>query len=360
MITASHNPPQYNGFKVMVDRSSLYGEGLKALYRYIEERRLKRGKGKLSKVQPIPHYIEWLTNHLPIRSGLRVAFDPGNGTVGVMLESLFSKVLVEPFYINLEPDPKFPAHLPDPTVPEYLKDLISIVHELDCDLGIGYDGDGDRIGVVDERGQIIFGDQLLGIFAREVLKDHPGAKVIFDVKCSQGLIEYLESLGGVPVMYRTGHSLIKAKLKEEGAPLAGEMSGHIFFADEYFGYDDAIYASLRLLRILADSGQPLSNLVAEIPSYPSTPELRVECPDERKFEVVKTLAEEFSSQYEVVDLDGARVVFPDGWGLIRASNTQPALVLRFEAKSEAQLEEIRSLFFKKLKALGLRDEASSP
>lgn len=349
IITASHNPKEYNGFKLCHHRLSIYGEEIQRLKRIIERGDFVKGNGEITSLNPIPDYISFLRGKIKIRSGLRVALDPGNGAVGVLLDKLLEGIGIEQAIINLEPDGNFPSHLPDPTVERYLKDLRSLVLEMDADLGIGYDGDGDRIGVIDEKGEIIYGDRLLGIFAKDVIRKNPKAKVIFDVKCSMGLIEYIKSLGGIPMLYKTGHSLIKAKLKAEGAPLAGEMSGHIFFADDYFGYDDAIYASLRLLEILSCEQKPLSELVAEEPHYYSTPEIRMECPDEIKFEVVENLKRELSSEYEIIGIDGVRVVFPDGWGLVRASNTQPALVLRFEAKEEKRLEEIKNFILNKLK-----------
>jgi phosphomannomutase/phosphoglucomutase len=231
-----------------------------------------------------------------------------------------------------------------------MKQLTDLLRDTGADCGIGYDGDADRIGAIDDNGATVYGDRLLGVCAREVIEQHPGAKIVFEVKCSQGLVEYLKQLGGTPVMWKTGHSLIKAKMKEEGALLAGEMSGHMFFADDYYGYDDAIFASLRLLRILARTGRKLSELVAEIPSYYSTPEIRADCPDELKFRIVSELTASFRKEYEVIDIDGARVVFPDGWGLVRASNTQPVLVLRFEARTPERLSAIERIFYDRLRA----------
>jgi phosphomannomutase/phosphoglucomutase len=243
-----------------------------------------------------------------------------------------------------EPDGTFPNHPPDPVVPENIKELISTVKTGDFACGIGFDGDGDRIGALDEQGQVIWGDVLLAVYAEELLARMPGAKIIFEVKCSKGLIERIEQLGGTPLMYKTGHSLIKAKMKMENAPLAGEMSGHIFFADRYYGYDDAIYAALRLFEILS-RGEKLSSLTARVPKYYSTPEIRIDTTDEEKFGIVEDLKAHFKKSYRVIDIDGVRVDFDDGWGLIRASNTQPVLVLRFEARTEQRLEEIRKLFF---------------
>jgi phosphomannomutase/phosphoglucomutase len=348
MVTASHNPPQYNGFKVGMEKTTIYGEEIQLLRRLMESGRFKQGKGKPSSRDVIPAYLETVRSKVCIPNPLRVAFDPGNGAAGVLLERLFAGTKVSPEYINLQPDGNFPAHVPDPTVPKYMKQLTDLVLARGFDCGIGYDGDSDRIGAIDEKGKSVYGDRLLGICATEVIQKHPGAKIVFEVKCSQALVEYLERIGGTPLMWKTGHSLIKAKMKEEGALLAGEMSGHMFFADDYYGYDDALFASLRLLSIMASTGRKLSELAAEMPSYPVTPELRADCPDDLKFKIVDELRDYFKAQYKVIDIDGARVVFPDGWGLIRASNTQAVLVLRFEAKTEQRLAEIRQLFYDQL------------
>jgi phosphomannomutase/phosphoglucomutase len=299
-----------------------------------------------------------ITDKITIKSSLKVVFDSGNGTAGLVIEELFHKLGVDAVFINIEPDGNFPAHLPDPTIPKYMKDLTSLVAEVHADLGIGYDGDADRIGAIDEEGEIVWGDKLLAIFAQDILKRKPGAKIVFEVKCSQGLVEYIKSIGGIPIMWKTGHSLIKAKMKEEHASLAGEMSGHMFSADDYYGYDDAIYASVRLLKILSESDKSLAQLVNQIPKYYSTPEIRVDCPDELKFEVTKSIREFFKKSYDplrqgasearTLDIDGVRVIFNDGWGLVRASNTQPVLVLRFEAKSEERLAQIQQLFYEQL------------
>ncbi len=353
MITASHNPPDENGFKIGMYKTTIYGEEIQMLRQIGEEGKFAIGKGKLGKCDVIEPYIAMCLSKVKIPKPLKVVFDPGNGTAGVLLERLLAKTPVQPIFINLTPDGNFPGHIPDPTVPAYLEQAINLVKETNADCGIGYDGDADRIGVIDETGATIYGDRLLALFAREILARQPGAKIVFEVKCSQGLVEYIKKLGGVPIMWKTGHSLIKAKMKSEGALIAGEMSGHMFFADDYYGYDDAIFASLRLLQLLANSGKRLSELTAEIPYYYATPEIRVkiESPgaDQRKFDVVAALKEYFRSRFETIDIDGVRVVFPDGWGLVRASNTQPILVLRFEAKTPERLKEIRQLFYEQLR-----------
>jgi phosphomannomutase/phosphoglucomutase len=344
MITGSHNPKEFNGFKIGLNKTTIYGKEIQKLREIIEEEKFVKGKGELSYLNPIPDYLSYLKSKVKFQNTLKVVFDPGNGTGGYLLEELLKDYPIEPAFINLEPDGSFPNHLPDPTIPEYMKDVISLVNELDASLGIGYDGDCDRIGAVDDKGKIVFGDQLLALYASEIVQKYPKAKIVFDVKCSQGLIEYLNKINATPIMWKTGHSLIKNKMKEEGALLAGEMSGHMFFADDYFGYDDAIYASLRLLKIIADSGKKLSELLADIPKYYFTPEIRIDCPDEEKFRVVEEVKKYFKGKYEIIDIDGVRVIFPDGWGLLRASNTQPVLVLRFEGKNEKALNKIKELF----------------
>lgn len=353
MITASHNPADENGLKIGLEKTTIYGEKIQLLRHLAEDGKFYIGKGKLEKCDVIEPYIEMCLSKIKIPKPLRVVFDPGNGTAGVLLERLIAKTPIEPIFINLEPDGSFPAHLPDPTVPAYLEQAVKLLRETGADCGIGYDGDADRIGVIDETGSTLYGDRILALFAREILARHPGAKIVFEVKCSQGLVEYIKKLGGVPVMWKTGHSLIKAKLKSAGALIAGEMSGHMFFADDYYGYDDAIFASLRLLRLLAAANKRLSKLVSEIPYYYATPEIRVkiESPDadHRKFEIVSALKEKFGNRFETIDIDGVRVVFPDGWGLVRASNTQPILVLRFEAKTRERLQEIKLLFYDSLR-----------
>jgi len=274
--------------------------------------------------------------------------DAGNGTGGLFGPEMLRRIGAEVIELYCDVNGLFPNHHPDPTLPKALADLIAKVRDTGAAFGAAWDGDADRIGVVDPRGHIIWGDQLMMLFSREVLAQHPGAPIIFEVKCSQGLAEEIERLGGKPVMYRTGHSLIKNKMKEMHAPLAGEMSGHLFFADEYFGYDDALYASCRFARMLAAQEKSLDELMGELPHYYSTPETRVDCPEGLKFRVVDEIAAYFREHYDVIDVDGVRILFGDGWGLLRASNTQPVLVLRFEAQSPERLEEIKGLVLSKL------------
>ncbi len=353
MVTASHNPKEFNGCKVCANKTAIYGEEILKISKIIEEKKFSKGKGDYEKRDVISGYIDYLLSRVNIKKGLNVIVDTGNGTCGPIMERILQKMDAKFEILFKEPDGNFPNHLPDPTVEKYIKTLIEEMKSKKFEVGIGIDGDGDRIGVIDENGSIIWGDILLAIFAEKIIKNQPGAKIIFEVKCSKGLIERIEELGGEPIMYRTGHSLIKAKMKKEGSPLAGEMSGHIFFADRYFGYDDAIYASLRLLEILSD-GKKLSELAKKVPKYFSTPEIRVDTLDDKKFLIVERLKSEFKERYKVIDTDGVRVDFGDGWGLVRASNTQPVLVLRFEAKTEPRLNEIKKLFLSSLEEIGLK------
>ncbi len=343
MVTASHNPKEYNGFKICSGVDSVYGKQLKKIRRIIEEGDFAKGAGKTASYDILPPYIDYVAGSIELKKPLRVGVDAGNGTAGPAALPIFKRLGCEVYDLYCDMDGTFPNHEADPTVIENMTDLIALVAEEKLDLGIGFDGDGDRIGVVDEKGRQIFGDQLMIIFSREILSRKPGAAFISEVKCSKTMYDDIEKHGGRAVMWKTGHSLIKQKMKEEGADLAGEMSGHMFFADRYYGYDDAVYAACRLMEILAGTGKRISELLADVPETVSTPEIRVECPDEVKFAVVEKATEYFRGKYNVIDIDGARIVFDDGWGLVRASNTQPALVLRFEALSEERLSEIRNL-----------------
>jgi len=293
-----------------------------------------------------------IVSQFKLRRGMKVAVDGGNGCGGVVAVPLMKQLGLEVRELFIEMDGRFPNHHPDPTVEANLRHLRGAVEKHGAELGIAYDGDADRIGAIDENGRIVWGDELMVIFSRAILKERAGATIIGDVKCSQRMYDDIAKRGGRPIMWKTGHSLIKSKLKEEHAALAGEMSGHMFFADRYFGFDDAIYASFRLLEILSNEQLGLGALLADLPGSTFTPEIRLDCPDDRKFEVVRRAAEFFRQHYQVIDIDGVRVRFDDGWGLVRASNTQPALVMRFEADSEKRLKEIRSLFENKLKELG--------
>lgn len=349
MITGSHNPPDFNGFKICEGYASIYGEKIQRLKTIIQSSRFAKGKGKLDRAETVDSYCSYLKSRIDIKREVKVVLDAGNGTTGAVAPDLIEAIgcRVKRLYCDL--DGNFPNHFPDPTIPEYLKDLTQVVKGEKAELGVAYDGDGDRIGVVDDKGRIVWGDRLLILFSRQILKQKKGAKIIFDVKCSQALMEDVKKHGGVPIMWKTGHSLIKEKLRQEGALLAGEMSGHMFFADRYYGYDDAIYASCRLLEILSQSNKALSELLKDVPLYFATPEIRVPCPDEEKFKVVEQVKRYFQTRYNTIDVDGVRILFDDGWGLIRASNTQPILVLRFEARTEQGLEEIREIITGKLR-----------
>jgi phosphomannomutase/phosphoglucomutase len=355
MITGSHNPPEFNGMKLSVGKETLYGDKIQDIRRISERGDFIQGMGKAEVSEIMPTYMEHLRNSFPHLDGIKVVVDAGNGTAGLVAPQLMRELGCEVIELYCEPDGSFPNHHPDPVVLENLKDLIAKVVSSGADIGIGYDGDSDRIGVISDKGEVIWGDRLMIIFARDIIESQKlkgiKEKPIFigDVKCSQIMYEEIERLGGNPIMWKTGHSLIKHKVKETGAPLGGELSGHIFFADKYFGYDDAIYASLRLLEILSKKGRPYSieRLLSDVPKSISTPEIRVECPDDMKFKVVERVKEAFRN-YPFNDIDGIRIHFKRGWGLIRASNTQPALVLRFEANDEDSLRQIKELVEKKL------------
>ena len=348
MVTASHNPPEYNGFKLCIDLDSIFGNDIQKISNIISEGSFAQGEGSLATADVVTPYKAFMENNITISRSIKVGIDAGNGTAGVLAVPILKKLNCEVHDLYCDMDGTFPNHPADPTVLENMEDLIALVREKGLDIGIGYDGDGDRIGVVDEKGDIIFGDKLIILFAREILTRKPGATIISEVKCSKTMYDDIEKHGGRPIMWKTGHSLIKKKMKVEKAELAGEMSGHMFFADRYFGYDDAIYASCRLLEIMADTGKKISELLSDVPRTYTTPEIRVECPDNRKFSVVEEISEYFREHYNIIDIDGVRVLFEDGWGLVRASNTQPALVLRFEAMTEQRLLEIRTLIETKL------------
>ncbi|MGC9195396.1 MAG: phosphomannomutase/phosphoglucomutase [Syntrophobacteraceae bacterium] len=344
MITASHNPPEYNGFKVCNGFDTIAGAEIQKLAQIMRSADFCSGEGNLEQVDIISPYIEFVTSHIRLDRKLRVGVDAGNGTGGPVATTVLEKLGCEVHPIYCDMDGTFPNHEPDPTVMENLDDLRKLVIREKLDIGIAYDGDSDRLGVLDHRGEVVFGDKLMVIFAREILSRRPGSVFISEVKCSKTLYDDIEERGGKAIMWKTGHSLIKGKMKEVNAQLAGEMSGHIFFKDGFFGFDDGIYASCRLLDVLSKTGKRIPELLIGVPSTFSTPEIRIECPDEIKFEVVERAKREFQEKnLEVIDIDGARVNFSDGWGLVRASNTQPVLVLRFEAQTTERLKEIGDL-----------------
>jgi len=355
-ITGSHNPPGDNGFKMMIGKASLYGADIKTLRSMVEAEDYEiSGGGTVEQVDVLPAYTGFIKGNIRLaRTNLRVAIDAGNGAGGPTALAAMHAAGISPIPLLCEMDGRFPVHHPDPSEPHNLEMLIETVRSKNLDLGIAFDGDADRIGVVDARGDVIWGDRLLILLSRDLLKHHPGAAVLGEVKCSQTLYDDIAKHGGRPILWKTGHSLIKAKMKEEHALLAGEMSGHIFYADRFFGYDDAVYAALRLLEILAETDRPLHELLADVPSTFVTPELRVDCPDEQKFDVVAKVLEHYKKTHRVVDVDGARILFEDGWGLVRASNTQPVLVMRFEAQTEARRDELRAQVEATVKQL--RDE----
>jgi phosphomannomutase / phosphoglucomutase len=341
MITGSHNPPEYNGFKVVCGSGTIYGREIQTIRELIDRGDYASGNGSIKTADLVTPYVDEVAGQFHFDRKVKVVADAGNGTAGPALHRIFERLNVDATELFFEMDGRFPNHHPDPTLPESIETLANKVAETRADLGIAFDGDADRIGAVDENGSVLWGDQLMTIYAREILTRKPGATFIGEVKCSQVMYDEIKRLGGNPVMYRTGHSLIKAKMKELRAELAGEMSGHMFFADRYYGFDDALYAACRLVEIVSKSGKPLSAQLAGLPKMVSTPEIRVDCADDRKFEVVAQVAAHFRKTHQVVEIDGVRVLFPQGWGLVRASNTQPVLVERFEAASEALLQEYR-------------------
>lgn len=348
MITGSHNPPDHNGFKICLGRDALFGSQIQEIKKIaLSEPPASvggNGAGSSETLDVLGGYCRDIVSRVSVGDRkLKVVMDAGNGMGGVTAVPVYRELGVEMIELFTEPDSTFPNHHPDPTVEENLTDITEAVREHQADLGVAFDGDGDRIGVVDETGRIIWGDELMVLFSRDILVKQPGATIIAEVKCSQTLFDDIEKHGGKPLMWKAGHSLIKAKMKETDAALAGEMSGHIFFADRFYGFDDATYAGARLLEILSKTDKPLSVLLADLPKTFSTPELRVPCPDQTKFDVVKKIADHFSRTNEVITIDGARIIFENGWGLVRASNTQALLVLRFEADSTEHLKNIRTV-----------------
>jgi phosphomannomutase/phosphoglucomutase len=343
MITGSHNPKDQNGFKVCVGKTTIYGDEIQRVKEIWKSGRYAEGLGALSQTDVSGQYIDYVASQISKgHRDVRVVVDAGNGVGGAVGVPLYRRLGFDVVELFCTPDGNFPNHHPDPTVVESLEWLTKTVRENGADLGIAYDGDADRIGCVSADGTVLWGDQMMILFARDILKQMPGAKFVAEVKCSQSLFDDIERHGGVPIMWKVGHSLIKAKMKDEGAVLAGEMSGHMFFADRYFGYDDAIYAGGRLLELVSNSDADLKRMISSLPRMYNTPEIRVDYPDDLKFSAVDKVIEAFRDRYEVIDIDGARVRFPDGWALVRASNTQPALVMRFEGETREAVDRLQS------------------
>jgi phosphomannomutase len=354
MVTGSHNGPEFNGFKMMRGLRPFFGDDIIDLGKIAAAGDFDAGAGRCDAHDFRAAYVERIKGEVPAHSRLKVAWDPGNGAAGEVVVQLTATLPGQHVVLNAAIDGRFPAHHPDPSLPENLVELIDTIKTRQLDLGFAFDGDGDRLGVVDRRGRIIWGDQLVALFAREILAERPGATIIGDVKASQILFDEVKRLGGRPLMWRTGHSHIKAKMAETGAPLAGEVSGHIFFADRYFGYDDALYAALRVLGLTARCGRDLADLLDSLPQRRNTPEIRIACPDEHKFAALEALRARLEATGACFSaVDGVRVQTADGWWLLRASNTQPALVARCEAADEQGLSRLKATLREALEASGV-------
>lgn len=355
MITASHNPSEYNGFKLLLGESTIYGEQIQEIKRMAEAGSFRLADGG----SIVSHSVNQAYHDMiveKIKMGprkLKVVVDCGNGTASLFAPQILRSLGCEVLEIYCDSDPDYPNHHPDPVNPKNMTALVDMVLDCRADLGIGFDGDGDRLGVVDAEGNMIWGDMLMILFWRELLPRYPGSQAIVEVKCSQSLIDEIERLGGEPLMYKTGHSLIKAKMKEIEAIFTGEMSGHMFFADEYYGYDDAIYAAARLLSLLSNQEKSLAELLKDVPRYYSTPEIRLPSGDDTKFEQVEAVIKHFETRYDIIKIDGARILFPKGWGLVRASNTGPELIVRCEGNTPQALEAIKTELFAYLTQIGL-------
>lgn len=347
MVTGSHNPPEYNGFKISLGKTTIYGNDIQELRRIMEAKRYLSGKGESRDHDIFPAYVERYKKEFGdifTKSPVKVVLDCGNGAAGIAARRLFEAVGLKPTILFEKPDGTFPNHHPDPTVEENLDAMKEAVRKEKAAIGIGFDGDADRIGVVDENGRFVLGDEMMVIISRAILADNPGAKIIGDVKCSDRLYADIAKHGGAPIMWKTGHSLVKAKIKEEKAPFGGELSGHVFFADRNYGYDDALYAGLRMVEILAKAKKPLSTMLDGLGSAYNTPEIRIDTTEEKKVSIVEKLRSTYgagSSDKKVNLIDGIRISYADGWALARASNTQPVLVLRFESETKAGLDRIR-------------------
>jgi len=350
-ITGSHNPPEFNGFKFSLDKKAFFGNDIQSLYKLMDSMDFESGEGTEARYKILPKYKEMILEKITIERPMKVVMDSGNAAGGINGPDVFKSLGIDLKELYSEPDGTFPNHHPDPTVEENMLDLIAEMKTGKYDVGVAFDGDADRVGVVDETGDIIWADQLMAIFLPEIIEN--GEDILFDVKCSQALEDMINRYGGNPIMWKTGHSLIKQKMGELDCKLGGEMSGHIFFADDYFGYDDALYVAARLVQLLSRTDRKLSELKAEIPVYYSTPEMRLEAEnDEEKFRIAKEAVAYFTENYDCITVDGVRIKFGDGWGLVRSSNTQPVIVCRFEANSPERKDEIMNLVLGKLNEFG--------
>jgi len=350
-ITGSHNPPEFNGFKLSRDKKAVFGEAIQEIRVIIEKEDYETGEGTEASYDILTKYKRMIASKIDIKKRMKVVMDCGNAAGAICAPEIFKNLNVDLTELYCDVDGTFPNHHPDPTVKENLADLIDLVKQGSYDIGLAFDGDADRVGVVDETGDIVWADQLLALFLPEVVEE--GDEILYDVKCSQALEEMIVKYGGKPVMWKTGHSLIKQRMSELNCKLGGEMSGHIFFADDYFGYDDAIYVAARIVQTLSRTDQKLSELKAELPKYYSTPEMRLEAEsDEEKFRIAKEAVAYFTENYDCSTVDGVRIKFGDGWGLVRSSNTQPVIVCRFEANTAERMEEIQSIVMNKLQEIG--------
>lgn len=352
-ITGSHNPSNMNGIKLSYDQKAVYGKDIQYLKSLIESNKFATGAGKFSKKEILEKYKQMVISKIKLERPVRIVMDSGNATACLAAPEIYKAIGCEVTELFSDVDGSFPNHHPDPTVAKNLVDMIAEVKRGAYDFGIAFDGDADRVGIVDNNGEIIWADYIIILMLDEIFEKYPGTGVVFDVKCSQALEERIIEKGGRPIMWKTGHSLIKQKMKEEGLPFSGEMSGHIFIKDDYFGFDDAMYVGARFAQMVSRSKETLAERMAKLPKYFSTPEMRLECEnDEIKFEISRKASEYFKANYNCIDVDGVRIKFGDGWGLVRSSNTQPVIVTRFEAKTEARLNEIKDLVLTKLQEFG--------
>ena len=354
MITASHNGGEFNGCKLLLGESTIYGDQIQEIRRMVEEKDFISGTpGGLETYDITDDYINMIAGKIKLGpKRIRIVVDCGNGTASLFAGRLYRQLGCEVVELYCDSDSTFPNHHPDPVNADNMQDLIAEVNKHNADIGIGIDGDGDRIGVTDREGNLIWGDMLMILFWRDLLPRYPGTQCLVEVKCSQSLVDEIKRLGGVPIIYKTGHSLIKAKMKEIGAVFTGEMSGHIFFADDYYGFDDAFYAGARLIALLSNSDQTITEMLSDVPRYYATPEMRLPSTDSEKFEVVQKVLQHYQARQEVIDIDGARIIFPHGWGLVRASNTGPEIIFRCEGDTPAARDEIKREIFSFLESTG--------